>query len=309
MYCTEFLVKGTGLSTNQIQKDLANRGDSLLVVGTPDLVKIHVHTNNPGWVLEYAVTLGTLSEIQINNMVEQNARASAQNSEIAVQNEEAVKKSLAVVAVAAGQGLADIFTSLGVDCIVEGGQTMNPSIEQLKEAVEVSGGSKVIILPNNSNVVLTSQQVCHLTDIDVSVVPTKTIPQGIGAMLAYSSDTSFERNTQEMTRAAECVKTGEVTFAVRSTRYNGFDIEEGDFIGLADGELVVNGKDRDGIALDLLDKMGAVEAEIITIFYGADIAEDTANTFAEAVRTRYDNAEVEVQLGGQPLYYYLMSVE
>lgn len=318
-YCTEFLIKGHGLSPDSVRGNLEGAGDSLLSVGTDQLVKVHIHTNHPGRVLEYAVQLGELSEVQIHNMAEQNVAAAAKalddslathSGGYAYSDEPKQEKLLGVVAVSVGDGLASIFRSLGADVVVAGGQTMNPSIEEIKQAVESTGAGSVVVLPNNSNVVLTAQQVVQLTDVIVSVVPTRTIPQGVAAMLSLSpDDTDAASVALAMKEAAGAVSTGEVTYAVRSSRFGGLEIREGDFIGLQEGDIVLAGSELETVASSLVERMVVGEVSIVTVYYGASVDDATADAFGETLRERFPSVEVEVQRGGQPLYFYIISAE
>jgi hypothetical protein len=305
-YCTEFILRGEKLSVETIKEDLSPHGDSMLVVGDENTVKIHIHTNNPGLILDYAVRLGELSEIDINNMVEQ----SQQRLEKIRRNQspQAIKE-VGLVAVVPGDGLQNIFRSLGVDEVIEGGQTMNPSTEDLYRAVMKVPAKQVIILPNNSNVVMTAGQVGELTETPVAVVPSKTIPQGVAALMSFVPEESLVNNQEAMTRALGSVITGEVTFAVRSSSYNGLTIQEGDIIGLKEGDITCVGKDASLVLFDLLSCCVQNEDSFITLYYGHDINEQEAQNVLEKVETLFPGAEVELYYGGQPLYYYLFSVE
>lgn len=327
-YCTEFVLKGEGrLNLERIKRHLGPHGDSMLVVGDAKTAKIHIHTNRPGFILEYAVKLGDLVEIQINNMAEQNrelveqgrapgndvpaedrgAEAAADRS--APSEPAAPPKPIGIVTVAVGDGLEDIFRSLGADVVVRGGQSMNPSTEELLAAVEATNAEAVMILPNNSNVILTAGQVKDLTKKRVAVLTTKSIPQGIAALLSFDEGRSLEENVRAMSEAAGAVKTGEVTYAVRRTRFNGVEVEEKDFIGLADDQIKAAGKSLPEVTEALIREMVGDNVELLTIFRGADVSEEEAQKLAERVRTVHPEFEVELHYGGQPLYYYLISVE
>ncbi|MGE5528217.1 MAG: DAK2 domain-containing protein [Patescibacteria group bacterium] len=311
-YCTEFLLRGTSLSVEEIQADLAPHGDSLLVVGDEQVVKIHLHTNNPGLILDYAVRLGELSEIQINNMIEQSrARLDRIKQAKAAEAPSGELKEIGLVAVAIGDGLAQIFRSLGVDEIVEGGQTMNPSTEDLLRGVQRVAAKQVLILPNNGNVIMTAGQVGELTEVPIAVVPTKFIPQGIAALMAYNPLADLQENVLGMTRACAEIKTGEVTYAVRASAVNGFKIAEGDIIGLMDGELVAVGKSAEEVLRGLLAKMvpGDKADVLISLYYGHDVTQEEAKRVLSATSDQWPEADVELYYGGQPLYYYILSVE
>ncbi|HHW14207.1 MAG TPA: DAK2 domain-containing protein [Firmicutes bacterium] len=323
-YCTEFVLKGEArLNLERIKRDLGPHGDSMLVVGDAKVAKIHIHTNRPGFVLEYAVKLGDLVEIQINNMAEQNRQLVEEgrapgNVTTADQGAPAEPpspattqppKPIGVVAVVVGDGLEEVFRSLGADAVVRGGQSMNPSTEQILAAVEATNAEAVMILPNNSNVILTAGQVKDLTKKRVAVLTTKTLPQGIAALLAFDAGRSLEENVRGMSEAAGTVKTGEVTYAVRRTKFNGVEVEEKDFIGLFDDQIKAAGKSLPEVAEALIREMVGENSEIITVYRGADVEEEEAFRLAERIRALYPDCEVEVHYGGQPLYYYLISVE
>ncbi|HHV61920.1 MAG TPA: DAK2 domain-containing protein [Firmicutes bacterium] len=322
-YCTEFLLKGSGLPLDKMREELASYGDCLLVVGTPDVAKVHIHTNNPGFILEYCVVLGDLSEIQINNMALQHEEFVAQNQAQAQgqagdrngsdggRKEPTVQKGkeVGVVAVATGEGLEEILHSLGADVIVQGGQTMNPSIEDIVKAAESLDTPKIIILPNNSNVILTAEQARKLLDREVAVIPTSSVPQGLAALIAMKPGSDFDLNVRLMNEAKDRVRTGEVTYAVRNSKYNGVEIGEKDFIGIVDGELKVAGKGREETASNLIAEMVSETTELITIYYGEGVPLSEARVLADRVQEQYPYAEVELQYGGQPIYYYIISVE
>ena len=297
-YCTEFLVIGEDLSTEEIKASLMEYGDSLLVVGDDSTVKVHIHSNNPGLVLEECLKRGALTKVQINNMEEQNRQAAQKQV-----------KPLGVVAVVSGDGLVDIFTSLGVDLVIEGGQTMNPSTEDLVRAVDNVPAETVLILPNNGNVIFSARQVKEVTTKGVEVIPTRSIPQGLGAMLAYDPQNGASTNHEAMKAAAEAIHTAELTYAVRSSQIGDLSIEAGDFIGLADGDICAAGPSLTEVGLELLSTIGPEEGDVLTIYYGQDIEEEQAQAFLKTVRDRFPDCEVELYYGGQPLYYYIMSIE
>ncbi|MGI6686128.1 MAG: DAK2 domain-containing protein [Bacillota bacterium] len=326
-YCTEFIIKGEGLSIEEIKGEFHDQGDSLLVVGTPELVKVHVHTNHPGKILEYAVTKGTLHDIKIDNMKEQHREILQFNDVSGIPNQgdaanheysqhsntsdpgEEVQVPCGVVAVVAGEGLGKIFKSLGVTTIINGGQTMNPSAEDLLTAIKEIPAKEVVILPNNSNIILTAQQAQSLADKPVTVVNTKSFAQGLAAMLAFDQEEGAKKNQEEMAKAYAHVKTGEVTYAVRDSTFNGFTIKQNDIMGLMNGSIQIIGQDVNEVVLDLLKKMVEPEHELITLFYGNHLTEEQAEMLKEKVTETFPEMEVEVHFGGQPLYYYLISVE
>jgi len=325
-YCTEFLVKGKNLVTDKIIEDLSNEGDSLLVVGTDEVVKIHVHTQNPGLILDYAIKYGTLHEIQISNMHSQNEKAAHNDKEpihvedsqqLPINNEESLEeiveepfKEHGIVAVTMGEGIAEIFKSLGVDEIVYGGQTMNPSTNDLAEAARKVRAQNVYILPNNGNIIMAASQVnVLLEDSQVHVIPTKSIPQAIAALLSFNPDLNHEGNNQGMTDAIKQVMSGEVTYAVRSSQFGELEITEGDILGLVEGEITTTARDIFEVAQNVLESMSWREKDIITIFYGKDMAEEDVQVLQDWLEKEKPDIEVEVYPGKQPLYYYILGVE
>ncbi|KUO65973.1 MAG: dihydroxyacetone kinase [Gracilibacter sp. BRH_c7a] len=329
-YCTEFLVKGNNLVTDKIIEDLSDKGDSLLVVGTDEVVKIHVHTQNPGLILNYAIQYGSLHEIQISNMQSQNERAAHNNKEEILTQEnleqpldsqetipevvpETVEepfKDHGIVAVAMGDGIAEIFKSLGVDEIVYGGQTMNPSTNDLAEAARKVRANNVYILPNNSNIIMAANQVNVLVDeSQVHVISTKSIPQAIAALLSFNPDLNHEENVQNMTGSIKQVTSGEVTYAVRNSQFGEIEITEGDILGLVEGEITTTARDIFEVAQKVLETMNWRDKDIITIFYGKDMAEEDVKLLQDWLEKEKPDIEVEVYPGKQPLYYYILGVE
>lgn len=321
-YCTEFLVKGEQIPLEQIKTDISGWGDSMLVVGTPEVVKIHIHTKNPGQVLEYAIQWGALHEVAIHNMLAQNeAMAHALKGEKPEAGSEAtdteqlakapeVTKEYGVVAVVMGEGIARVFTSLGADQVVFGGQTMNPSTEDLVEAARKTAARNIYILPNNGNIILAAQQVQEiLKDRNVYAIPSKSIPQGISALLNFLPDEGIEKNLRTMEGALSRVGSGEVTYAVRDSQYDGFSIEEGDILGLVEDKLTVTGKERLDVAKETLEHMNWRDYDLVTIFLGQDVVPEEAKTLEEWLHAENRDVEVEVYPGGQPLYYYILGVE
>ena len=272
-------------------------------MGDVNLVKVHVHTNTPGKALQYALQLGELNGIKIENMVIQHRELMA-----ARQAEEQLPQG--IVAVAAGKGLEEIFKDIGASGIIPGGQTMNPSTEDIFNAVQKVPAKSVIVLPNNSNIFLAAQQVNELTEKEVYVVPTKSIPQGIVAMLAYNPEHEAQENFQDMCAAIDSVKTGQVTYAVRDTEMENKIIKEGDILGLYNGKIAASGQDIDETAFELLQDMyDEKENDLITVYYGQDVSEEQAEKLRERLEEQFDGADVELHNGGQPLYYYILSVE
>jgi len=313
-YCTEFVIAGAGLELAAIRERIAGMGASLLVVGEPTLVRVHVHTEDPGRVLSYVAPLGQLHKIKIDNMQAQHdafvATAETRDAHEAPPYQAEREPGLVgIVAVAPGAGLAEIFRSLGTDLVVSGGQTMNPSTQELLAAIDELPQQNVILLPNNSNVRLAAEQACGLTRKRVTIVPARTIPQGMAALVVYSADADLATNVATMTAAMATVRTGEVTVAVRDAQLDGLSVRSGHALGLLDDEAVVVEAERDAVALDLMDKMSAADGEILTIYYGVDVTEQGAEALAATARERYGALEVEVVSGGQPHYPYIMSLE
>ncbi len=321
-YCTEFIILGSGIDAVKIRGELEQKGDSLLVVSDGDVVKVHVHTDHPGQVLEFCGQFGDLTEIAIDNMRLQNQEfASHEEShrldysagnnvvDFPGNSVDGEPKPLGIVAVVPGEGLAEIFKSLGVDYVVAGGQTMNPSTEDLVRAVDSVNAEAVIILPNNKNVIFSAQQARELTEKTVGVVPTRSVPQGISALMYFVAEDPLEENLAAMEEGMREVKTGEVTYAVRSTVAGDLHIEERDIIGLAEGKIAVVGSTPTAVAQDLVRTMVDEDSSVISIYYGSDLDDQAAQELHELISTEFPDCEVEVYPGGQPLYYYIVSVE
>ncbi len=325
-YCTEFIIQemNEGVTEHDINKfrtRLTRIGDCVVVVGDFEFVKVHVHTNDPGKALQYACELGELVNLKIDNMAEERrerlakAEAAQQEAEKKRLAEEAAKqdepkKPYGMVAVSLGEGFSSIFSDLGVDHIVEGGQTMNPSIEDILDAINGVGAETVFVLPNNSNVILAASQAAELADdVNVVVLPTKNVAMGIGAVIAFNPEGDVEENREEMTAAAEQVKTGQITFAVRDTVFEDKEIKEGDIIGIHNGRIETVGSSIHDIALDLVGHVVEEGDSLITIYYGQDTTEEDAQALGAEVTELFGDLDVEVQYGGQPLYYYLISAE
>lgn len=314
-YCTEFIIKGSNLDQEEIRATLQPLGESMLVVGDSDVVKVHIHTDRPGKVLDYCTGLGNVTEIAIDNMLLQNESITENENVLVFPNAPTVppvpaeKKPIGLVAVVPGAGLAEIFMSLGVDKIVTGGQTMNPSTEELVNAVEEVNADAVIILPNNKNVIFAAQQVKELVDRPVEVVPTRSVPQGIGALMGFGLHLDLEENLAAMESAMEEVKTGEVTYAVRTTKAGDLEIEEHDIIGLAEGKIAVAGKSVNEVALMLLEELVDEDSSVISIYVGDNQDLADAEEFRATVEESFPDCDVEMHKGDQLLYYYIMSVE
>ena len=308
-YCTEFFIIHLNPAFCEADLDafrdhLMRLGDSVVVAFDSDLIKVHVHSNAPGKVLQMALRLGELDHLKIENMREQNRALQAERK----RNE----KEYGLIAVSAGDGMAAVFGELMVDHVISGGQTMNPSIDTIASAVRKVNARNVFILPNNSNIIMAAQQAAALLTCNVIVLPTKTIPQGIAAAMAFDSSADVAANERMMTEAFQSVVSGAVTFAVRSTKFHGEDIAEGDVMGMMDNDLCSVGATVDAVTRDLLDKMmqklGETDAAV-TMFYGESVEEASANQLVEQLEEAYPDAEFIVQSGGQPLYYYYLSVE
>ena len=306
-YCTEFFIinlkKSTTLADiDRLKEKLMKIGDCVICIGDLELVKVHVHTNNPGMALQGALELGELDRVKIENMLEQNRAMRAKR--------EAEKKEMGMLAICAGEGIAAIFKDLLVDRVIEGGQTMNPSAEDIADAVQKVNAEHVFVFPNNKNIILAAEQSKALvTGRTVHVIPTKNIPQGFAAALAFNSEATAEENKTDMIHAIDNVRAGQVTYAVRSTNVNGFSLKEGDIIGLDDKKILAKGKTVDETLLALVDKLKDSSHEIITLYYGKDVAEEDAEALAEKIAEKFPDCDVDYHFGGQPIYYYLVSLE
>jgi len=302
-YCTNFVLEGQNLNLDKIEKDLKKKGQSLIVTGDDALVRVHIHSFEPGEILKYATKLGKLHEITINNMDDQYAAF------IKMQRERMPQVDIVMVTVATGDGFFELLNSLGDIIIVPGGQTMNPSVHELLQAVESAPSDNVILLPNNRNIVSAASQVQSLTSKKVKVVPTRNIPQGIAAFLAFGYDLNLENNAQAMEKAISKVRAIEVTRAVRDTCLGGLEIRKGQFIAMLNDEDLIARADKVGdVILEALGKAGAEKSGIVTIYYGAEIKDVEAQEIAQEIRDRY-HTEVEVVYGGQPHYNYIISLE
>ncbi len=304
----QFHIRGNNLDVEAIREKIASMGESALIVGDESLVKVHVHAPTPGAILDYGCTVGTITNIIVENMQEQYIDFMAgQSASPPVTSEEIA--GIATIAVAPGAGLARVFESLGVGKIVAGGQTMNPSTEDLLKAINAVKTDQVIVLPNNKNIIPAAEQAKLLTTKQLAIVPTKTIPQGIAALLAFNFQSDLESNLKAMERAAHHIKTLEITIATRSVKLDGLEVKEGNFIALIDDELKGAGEDRTALVLETLERMGAQDAEIITLYYGEAITANEAEVLAEKIRQAYPAQDVEVVNGGQPHYHFIISVE
>jgi hypothetical protein len=302
-YCTEFMLKGEGLDPDKIRLKLERKGQSLIVVGDESMVRVHIHALDPGNVIHYVNSLGTMHDVSIRNMDEQ------LHDFIEMRKEQMPATDMAIIAVVPGDGLADVFKSLGVAAIVSGGQTMNPSTKDLLQSVESVASDKVIILPNNKNIVLTAEQVQSMTEKSVEVVATETIPHGIAAILAFDYEAAFETNAQIMRGAISAVKSIEITRAIRPVRLGGLNIKKKQAIGFLEGDLVVVNDSVTGALDKVFARLDLGEAEVITIYYGADTELAEAEKVSDGLREQHPQLQVEVVQGGQPHYNYIVSVE
>lgn len=330
-YCTEFIiVLNAPMSDNEehaYKAFLESIGDSIVVVADDEIVKTHVHTNDPGLALQKALTFGSLSKIKIDNMREEHQEKLIKDSQkLAAQQKaeeeayEAAKadekinnmpaKEMGFVSVSIGEGMNEVFRGLGVDYLIEGGQTMNPSTEDMLNAIEHVNAKTVFILPNNKNIIMAANQAVDLVeDKQIIVIPTKTIPQGITALVNYIPDHSAEENKEQMMAEIENVKTGQVTYAVRDTEIDGKTIKQNDFMGIGDKSILSVGTDLRATTLEMVDAMVDEDSAIVSIYFGSDSDEDSANELAATIEEKYPDVEVEVNDGGQPIYYYVISVE
>ncbi|MCK4862829.1 MAG: DAK2 domain-containing protein [Dehalococcoidales bacterium] len=302
-YCTEFLLKGEELDPDVIKKRLLKKGESLIVVGDDSAVRIHIHTLTPGNILQFAAKLGTMHQVSVRNMDEQH------QDFLEMQKERMPTTDTAVIAVAAGDGLTDVFGSLGVAAVVPGGQTMNPSTKDILQVVEATFSDKIIILPNNKNIIATANQVQSLTEKKIMVVPTKTIPQGVVALLSFDYEAEFNTNAEIMEKALSSVKTIEVTRSVRATKINGLKIKRKQPIGLLDGELIAVGDTNLDVINQLLSRLGLEKAEVITIYFGEDAEAEETEQINAGIMEKYPHLQVESIRGGQPHYSYIISIE
>ena len=306
-YCTEFFIihlkqMTTLADIDRLKERLMTLGDSVICIGDLELVKVHVHTNTPGIALSYALELGELDRIKIENMLEENRELKAKL--------EAEKKEMGMLAICAGEGLAEIFKDLTVDRVIEGGQTMNPSASDIADAVQKINASNVFVFPNNSNIILAAEQAKGLvTNRTIHVIPTKSVPQGFAAALAFNPDVSVEENKINMIHAIDGVASGQVTYASRNTTMNGFKLKEGDIIGLDSKKILAKGDDVSETTLQLIKKMKRDEHEMITLYYGEGVTEEECEALAAKVSEAFPDCDVDYHYGGQPVYYYMVSLE
>lgn len=310
-YCTEFIIEkyNESMTADNMRREISPIGDCMLVIEENDIIKVHIHTNNPGFVLEQAVKLGELINIKIDNMKHQHNSIISEAAPSDSPKQSAPEAELAVIAVAAGSGIEEIFKELGVSVVILGGQTMNPSTDDILAAVESANAKNVIILPNNKNIILSSEQAKELSKTIVFVIPTKTIPQGITAMLSFMPDGTAEDNVSAMTEALSAVKSGSVTHAVRDTSLENIEIHEGDYLGMLEGDISVVGQNLETTVINLLENMSVQDEEIITLYYGEDVSDESAECLAAQLEEIYPDCDVSAKRGNQPVYYYFISVE
>ncbi|MCI5515906.1 DAK2 domain-containing protein [Roseburia sp. MUC/MUC-530-WT-4D] len=325
-YCTEFIIVLNRPLSDKEERDykafLESIGDSIVVVADDEIVKTHVHTNDPGLAIQEALKHGSLSKIKIDNMREEHQeklikdaeKVATQQKEETAEQEEAVeeqpKKDMGFISVSIGEGMNEIFRGLGADYIIEGGQTMNPSTEDMLNAIEHVNAEHIFILPNNKNIVMAANQAASLVeDKEIIVIPTKTIPQGITALVNFIPDHTAEENKESMLEEIALVKTGQVTYAVRDTEIDGKEIKQDDYMGIGDKSILSVGKDLKETTLEMVDAMMDEDSAIVSIYYGSDAEEAAAEALGAAIEEKYPDVEVEINDGGQPIYYYVISVE
>jgi uncharacterized protein len=317
-YCTEFMVRLDSaklkmpFSEEAFRQDLSRYGDSLLVIADEQLVKIHIHSEKPGEVLSYGQRYGSLVSMKIENMREQHTNIVGENHEKTTPVVSVPKKETqdyGIVTVSMGSGIAELFRSIGAHAVIEGGQTMNPSTEDIVKAINEVNAKKVIVLPNNKNIIMAAEQAAEVSDVEVMVVTSKTVPQGMSALLAFNPSATLEDNVKAMSEALTHVKTGQITFAVRDTSIDGLEIEKDDFMGIADGKIIVKNKDKVAAAKDLLTEMVNLDSEILTILKGEDVSEEEVTALVDFIETNFKDVEIEVHNGEQPLYSFIFAIE
>ncbi len=304
-YCTNFLLVGQKLNPDKVRERLEGKGQSIVVAGDSNNIRVHIHTYDPGAVLRFATSMGTLHHIQIQNMDDQHEGFLEMQ-----QPAKTPSMDIAIVTVAPGTGMTEVFKSLGAASIVPGGQTMNPSVKEILQQVDAVPARKVIVLPNNKNIVLSASQVKPLTTKEVAVIPSKTIPQGIAALLAFNYEGSMEENVKAMEEAIKVVKTVEITRSVRSTKLNGLEIKDGNYIGIIDDkDIVAAGDNVEEVVFKSISTASIASAEVVTIYYGSDVTADNAELMLSKIRDKYPDKQIEMVNGGQPHYHYIISIE
>lgn len=308
-YCTEFILESDRVQDTEIRDMMLKYGDSLVVVGDEGVIKVHVHTNDPGLVLQDALKFGQLVTIKIENMKIQHENIVLNVQDETASSEEVEEKEFGFIATSMGDGLATILKEFGVDHIIEGGQTMNPSTEDFINAIDKINAKNIFIFPNNSNIIMAANQAKEISEKNIIVIPTKNIPQGFTALVSFNSEASVEENEEAMMNSLSLVKSGQVTYAVRDTVMNDIDVKEGNIIGIAEGKLLSAGEKVEDITRDLVEQLVDEDTAIITLFYGEDVSEEDANELRDLLEEKFEDIDVELYYGGQPLYYYLISVE
>lgn len=313
-YCTEFMVKFEDdkvkkhpFEEGDFRQDLSKFGDSLLVISDEEIAKVHIHTEEPGDALNYAQQYGSLINIKIENMRQQHIDIVGDGH--SPKKSETASHPYAIVTVAMGTGIAELLKSIGASAVIEGGQTMNPSTEDIVKAIKDVGAERVIILPNNKNIVMAAKQAAEVIGIEAAVVETKSVPEGLAAILAFNPEAEVAENEQNMSKAAAGVKTGQVTYSIRDTSIDGIDIKKDDFMGLAGSKIIISNPSLDEVMKTLLESLIDEDDEIVTVIYGEDVSEEDAMAIADFVESTYDHTEVELYNGKQPLYPYILSVE
>ena len=306
-YCTEFILETNKVDDLTVRERFMKYGDSLAVVGDEGVIKVHVHTNDPGLAIQEALSYGQLLTIKVENMKLQHENTLVGDTDEIAQSVE--EKEYGFIATSMGEGLAKIFKDFGVDYIIEGGQTMNPSTEDFMKAIDSINAKNIFIFPNNSNIIMAANQAKELSDKNIIVIPTKNTPQGFTALVNFNADASVEENEQALMESLTMVKSGQVTFAVRDTVMNDVEVKEGNIIGIAESKLMDAGDSVDEITTSLVEKLVDEDSAIITLFYGEDVTEEDANNLRDELEEKFEDLDIELYYGGQPLYYYLISVE
>ena len=313
-YCTEYDIVNfredcTEGDVDSFRRRLNRIGNCVKVMGDLTETKVHVHTNDPGNAIQYGIELGELVNVKVDNMLARKRALEAEKAPAAVEAPAEPAKEFGMVAVSLGDGFSSIFHDLTVDVVVEGGQTMNPSVDDILNAINQVNAKCVFVFPNNGNVIFAANQAAELAEKEVHVIPTKNVAMGIAAAVAFQDDVSGEENAKRMAEAAEHVKTGTVTYAVRDSEYNGVQIHKGDIIGMHNGKIEYCGNSVHDVVMDMMKAVVTDDAELITVYYGADTTKEDAEQVAAEIADQYPNCDVDCLLGGQPLYYYLISVE
>lgn len=310
-YCTEFIILGDASRAKEFQDDIEKLGDSMIVVGYDDVIKVHIHTNDPGLVLSKAVKIGELSKIKIDNMREEHRELlmSESDMETAANNEEKELKKYGFVTVAMGEGITNIFKDLGVDEVIEGGQTMNPSTQDIIDSISKINAEHIFVFPNNKNIIMAATQAAEISDKDIRVVSTTSIPQCVTCMTMFDPNSEVEDNEENFKDLISQVKTGSVTYAVRDTEVDGIQIKEGNMLGLVEGKIKEVGEEKFETAEKVIEDMVDDDSELITIYYGAEVEANDVDNFISKLEEKYSDFDVQCYEGNQPLYYFLISVE